>query len=85
MKNKKPTIGDALKLGLIPCRVCNERHVESIVQLKPLMTSWEMNGHFYNQKNEREYIQEQRDFMNKLMRINRQLKSRIHKLKNDKT
>lgn len=83
---EKFKIGEILETGLIPCKKCNERHVEVVIGLNggyPL-TSWAWDsgkGHVYEPKNKDIYIQEQRDFINKLLKENKRLKSKLHKRK----
>lgn len=76
--------GDQISLGLIPCRKCGERHGETIMEINPIRVSWASdlgNGHVYMPIDERKYIQQQRDFINKLLKEIRHLKSRCFKLK----
>ena len=76
--NKRPKKGDIVETSLIPCIKCNERH--GLVYLGHSLYSWEMNGHPLQEIPARAYIQQQRDFINRLLRTNRRLKSKIYKL-----
>lgn len=80
MNKWKFKIGDTLNLGLIPCKKCGERHVETVTHIRPLMTSWIMNGHAYEEIEQRKYIQMQRDEYNEALKTIRRLKSKIRKL-----
>jgi len=76
-KKVKYRIGDAINTSLLPCRTCGDRHAETVMELKdgkPYMTSWASSkgkGHPLREVDKNEYIQEQRDMINKLLRERR--------------
>jgi hypothetical protein len=75
--------GKAVELGLIPCRICGERHVK-MGYGKDKAPSWEMNGHAYFEIEPRKYIQMQRDEYNQALKTIRMLKSKIFRLEKRK-
>ena len=75
-------VGTVVDLGLIPCKVCGERHANTY--LGKGYYSWMMDNHSYQEKDPRDYIQEQRDEINRLLKTIRRLKSKIHKLEKAK-
>ena len=80
----KYKLGDAINTSLLPCKECGNRHAETVVKINPLMTSWAFDGgkgHPLMEVNERIYIQEQRDLINRLLKDKRHLQSQVFKLK----
>jgi len=87
----KYKVGDEIDVSLLPCRVCGNRHAKTVTDIDAkgeiLRVSWAFNhgkGHALCEVNEREYIQEQRDTINRLLRENRRLNSRLYKAKKKK-
>jgi len=72
---KKFKVGDVISMGLIPCKKCGERHVQTVIPRG--LTSWASDGgqgHTYEQKDPLVYIQEQRDEINRLLKVIRRLR-----------
>ena len=85
---KQVKVGDVLSLGLIPCRICKERHTETVVSVNPLQVSWAADGgegHQYYEIVERKYIQVQRDEINHLLKVIRRLRSQLYKTGKEKS
>lgn len=66
--------GRILSRGLVPCRKCGKPHNERVVywtmQREPYQTTWEQDGHAYDEMDCRTYIE-------KLHRLIKTLKRRI--------